>query len=174
MERGQFQEVIFIPCGDAPHKQLRASFDHRLTMLKIAILGEPNFHFSTCEGDWALAGKKSYTIDTYRWLNQRIGGQDCWWLIGSDLIHQIKDWHDFDSIKREMKFCVVPRGGMYAENDLDIELLAIGVKGKDVYTPRLEISSTYVRERVGKGKSIRALVPDLVAKYISDHNLYGS
>lgn len=171
MERGNFHEVIFVPCGDAPHKQLRASFYHRLAMLKLAIAGEPHFHFTSCEGEWAQKGKKSFTIDTYRWLNQNIAGRDCWWLIGSELIPQIKDWHDFPSIQREMKFCVVPRAG-YSDTDLDIELKMMGITGKDVYTPLLEISSTYVRERVGKNRSIRGLVPEPVSLYIFEHNLY--
>ena len=38
--------------------------------------------------------------------------------------------------------------------------------------PFLEISSTLLRERVRKGRSIRFLTPDPVIEYINKHRMY--
>jgi nicotinate-nucleotide adenylyltransferase len=40
--------------------------------------------------------------------------------------------------------------------------------------PRLDISSSLVRERAAAGRPIRYLVPDKVANYIGAKSLYGS
>jgi nicotinate-nucleotide adenylyltransferase len=40
--------------------------------------------------------------------------------------------------------------------------------------PGIEISSTLLRERAGKGEPTRYLVPDAVRRYIDQHRLYGA
>ena len=38
--------------------------------------------------------------------------------------------------------------------------------------PRIRLSASEIRERAAAGRSVRYLVPDAVAAYISDHSLY--
>jgi nicotinate-nucleotide adenylyltransferase len=38
--------------------------------------------------------------------------------------------------------------------------------------PRIDVSSTAIRDRAAAGESIRYLVPPPVAAYITDHALY--
>ena len=40
--------------------------------------------------------------------------------------------------------------------------------------PRIDISSTAIRDRAASGESIRYLVPPAVAAYITDHDLYAT
>lgn len=40
--------------------------------------------------------------------------------------------------------------------------------------PALAISSSYLRERVAKGQSLRYLTPDSVTGYLHKHQLYGA
>jgi nicotinate-nucleotide adenylyltransferase len=40
--------------------------------------------------------------------------------------------------------------------------------------PRIDISSSMVRDRAARGLPIRYLVPDKVAEYIDAHSLYGA
>jgi nicotinate-nucleotide adenylyltransferase len=47
-----------------------------------------------------------------------------------------------------------------------------GVADRVVEVPRIDISSTAVRQRVRLGRSIRFWVPDPVAEYITAHGLY--
>ncbi len=53
-----------------------------------------------------------------------------------------------------------------------------GIRGDDRAVffdmPRIDVSSTLVRERAAAGKPIRYLVPDKVANYIGAQSLYAS
>lgn len=176
MEEGGYHEAIFIPCGDAPHKNNLISFDHRLEMVKLSVEGEAGFDFTVIEGEWAKNGKKSFTIDTYRFFRDNLAGKDVTWLIGGDNVSQVTLWHDFPAIRQEMKFAVVPReindnnGLTLAES---IHLFDhFGIKYKALNLPLFPISSTMVRDRVKRGRSIRWLVPDVVNDYIKKNGLY--
>ncbi len=172
LERGGFSEVIFIPTGYDGYKGGGMPFTHRLAMLKLAINGHAKFDFSQWEGEQsAKTGKMTYTIDTYRYMRDNIAGNDVWWLIGSDNLSKISKWKNFPAIKTEMKFVVLPRPG-FAITQIDAEMQTLGMIGKTVTSPLLEISSTYVRERIQQGKSIRYLVPDPVVAYIDTNGLY--
>jgi nicotinate-nucleotide adenylyltransferase len=172
MEDGAFKEVIFIPCGDAPHKKGLIPFEHRWNMLKLAIKGEAGFDKSQIEGDWAQAGKKSYTIETYRYLRDHLAGNDVRWLIGADNVQHVRDWYDFPAIQTTMKFAVIPRDG---ETDVFWAadyLKGYGVTVSAINTPLIPISSTMVRTRIKQKKSVRYLVPESVDDYIKKHGLY--
>ena len=41
-----------------------------------------------------------------------------------------------------------------------------------VQAPMMDISSSYIRECIKKGKSIKYIVPDAVVKYIDEMNFY--
>jgi nicotinate-nucleotide adenylyltransferase len=71
MERGGFSEVIFIPTGYDGYKKGGMPFAHRLEMLKLAIDGHDNFHFSDWEGQQAKQlGRMIYTIETFRYMQE--------------------------------------------------------------------------------------------------------
>ena len=42
----------------------------------------------------------------------------------------------------------------------------------NVYVPSLDISSTYIRDQLNLGKSVRYLIPENVEAYIKEKGLY--
>jgi nicotinate-nucleotide adenylyltransferase len=158
--------VLLLPCAQSPHKQglthLTTSH-HRLSMLEIAIRGDPFFAISTLE---LLRPPPSYSFDTVQKLRQE-GWSEVGWLVGGDQAANLPNWHRAAELSRQVKWVVAGRHGNSLQNE--------SLRGWDlieVETPLVQISSTDIRRRVAAGKSIRNLVPEAVERYIAEHGLY--
>ncbi len=164
--------VIFVPCGDPPHKQGQevTAAEHRYTMCALATVANPQFELSRVEVDRA---GPSYTIDTLRWFREQLGPEpELYFITGADAILEIPAWREADAILREAQCMAVTRPGhdlAGLEDALGPERAA-AVEVLDV--PTLDISSTEIRERVRQGLPIRYLTPNPVAQYVAKASLY--
>ena len=180
--------VIFIPAADPPHKPLAGdiSFEHRSTMVHMAIDGRPDFEMSTIEAE---RDGKSYSIDTIRISRERFAGDDLFFIIGSDSFLEIGSWHRYDEIFSLCNLIVVERPGCQIINPP--EVLPDAVKGAFTFDGKigslthqsgtsvffvtgspLDLSSTEIRRLAAAGADITRYVPPEVAAYISQQRIY--
>lgn len=153
--------VLFIPCYLPPHKkpQRLASARDRLSMVRLAVKGNPSFMVSTME---IKRKGKSYSVDTLEKLHRLYRGKaKFFFIIGSDSISGLKTWKSIDKL---MKLCEI-----VAVTRLGYRLRYPGVRMIEI--PTLSISSTDIRRLVKQGKSIRYLVPEAVRRYIVSNML---
>lgn len=152
----------------SPHNPLKEksslanSFD-RLEMVNLAVEHAENLHVSQVE--FSLP-QPSYTIDTLTHLQENYPHNLFSLLMGSDNLYSFHKWKNADIILRDYQIVVYPRPG-----HLDHELL----KHPSVHmtdTPLMELSSTFIRESVRQGRSIRFFVPDAVMEFIDKKGLY--
>ena len=68
-EAEAFDKVIFMPANKPPHKKNISDVRDRLSMLNLAIEGNPNFEISDLE---IKRGGISYTIDTLRSIEKSV------------------------------------------------------------------------------------------------------
>jgi nicotinate-nucleotide adenylyltransferase len=159
--------ILFVPANVPPHKRsgrLIAPPESRLEMLRLAIAGNPAFEISTHEIDREGV---SYTVDTLRHFEAVRPTARFTLLIGGDNAGDFATWRDPEQIVRLASVAVWARPG----SQLPAELLP-GVGYHRIDSPLLEISSTDIRSRAAAGRSIRYMVPDAVADYITRHELY--
>jgi nicotinate-nucleotide adenylyltransferase len=162
--------VLFVPSSSPPHKYERpeASAAHRLEMVKLAIAGSDRFATSDIE---VVKGGVSYTVDTVRHIRDVYGeGVQLWLLMGMDAYLDIPTWKEPETIAAECSFGVATRPGY--SKDLDPRLPKAKTRFVDITL--VEISSTDIRRRLSRGKSIKHLVPDGVERYIRQHGPYPS
>jgi nicotinate-nucleotide adenylyltransferase len=155
-------EVRLVPTGLQPLKsgQHRAPAEHRARMTELAAAGSPALVVDRCE---LLRSGPSYTVDTLRDLHRRFPGAQVSLLLGSDAAALLPQWREPAAVRELCEIVVFSRG-----TDEPSAISADRV----VPVPRIDISSTAVRDRIRSGRSVRYWVPDAVAQYIETHGLY--
>ena len=168
-EAENFDQIVFVPAYQPPHKNGNkvSPVDQRLKMLKIAIKENPNFILSDLE---IQRKGLSYSIDTiidYKEQNN-INSNELFYLMGSDSLKQFKKWKNTKKIIDECKVIVAIRPG-FRPSDIPNWILA---KIQFASIPRIEISSTTIRNRWADDKTIRYMVTESVWQYINKNKLY--
>ena len=160
----KLSKVIFVPAFIPPHKKRSnpTSANDRYKMVQMAIRNNAKFEASTIE---IKRRGKSYSVDTLRKLRKKFGSKaSLFFIIGSDMVKDLKSWKELDSINKIVKFIAVKRSG-YPVVNLPKNIDRVNV-------PQVDVSSTQIRRLIKNGHSINFLVPDVVRKYISDKYLY--
>jgi|TARA_Y100000758_G_scaffold297325_1_gene257122 nicotinate-nucleotide adenylyltransferase len=168
-EAEHFDKIVFVPAHIPPHKMERkiSSVSLRLDMLKMATMDNPNFEISDIE---LKRGGISYSLETIQTYKEQtgLGGEDLYYLIGSDSLKQFQAWQNPKAILEECQLIVAIRPG-FRPSDIPNWILA---KVQFANIPRIEISSTQIRARWVKDKTIRYMVTQPVWTFINKHNLY--
>ena len=164
-ERFKLDKVIFIPSHQPPHKNIApkelASAQDRYKMVKLAIAGNEHFEVSDVE---TKRDGKSYTVDTLRHFRKIYPPKaKFFFIIGGDSLGTLSQWKNIEEILQLATFIVVNRPG-YS----DIK----NIKHLTVTKPGIDISSSYLRQRINSGKSVRYLVPEAIYHYIIKYGLY--
>lgn len=154
-------EIRFVPAGEQPFKRSRlvAPPDHRLAMLHRAVAGVPGFLVDPQE---CRRPGPSYTVDTLRALRAAQPDASLSLLVGSDAAQDFLQWREAAVIQELARVVVLSRPGAVPPPGV----------GQVLTVPAIDISATAIRERLRAGESIRFLVPDAVARYITEHRLY--
>ncbi|WP_101772623.1 nicotinate-nucleotide adenylyltransferase [Peptostreptococcus faecalis] len=173
-DKYSLDKVVFVPTGDPPHKKNLLDKMHRYNMAVLSTFKNDDFFVSDYE--ICQTEKETFTVDTLKYFTEQYPNEEMYFITGSDAINQIETWKDFEENFKLAKFIAAIRPGInLLETQENIENFRdiYGAYIDMVYVPSLEISSTYIRNRKKRDRSIKYLVPSRVEEYISKHNLYG-
>lgn len=182
-------EVRFVPCGVPPHRSAKpaASARQRLEMVRLAVEDNPGLGVSDAE---VARPGNSYSIDTVRHFLGTLAPADSLYLIlGLDAFLLIDGWKDWRELLRLTHVVVTSRPGF--GHALSYEEIPVVVReafcyaparfgfrneyGKEIRFERLTdlfVSASAIRDLLGKGMSIRYLVPSAVRRYVEEQRLY--
>jgi len=167
-------EILFIPAARPPHKfgKLVTDEHHRLAMTILAT--QSNKFFRVSDMELRRTGL-SYTLDTMNELHAAFGtATELFFIIGADSLADLSKWHAARELVAKSHFIATTRQGV----DVNFSVVEkfFGASANEhihrVTTPGLEISSTDIREKIRRGRSIKYLVPELVEDYILREGLY--
>lgn len=168
--------VVLLPSGIPPHKTAGtfASAADRLAMSALAVQSEEGLAVS----DYEIAGGARFTADTLDGI-RRLCGSGCSlsFILGADSLLDLRRWYRPDRLLALADIVAVYRPG-YEIGALraEVEYLRanFGARIALIVNEGVDISSSDIRERAGRGLPLSGLVPDAVAAYIREKGLYGN
>jgi nicotinate-nucleotide adenylyltransferase len=168
----ELDRVMLIPASIPPHKPVEHEPGplHRLELCRLAIEGDDRFEVSALELD---RDGTSYTVDTLQVLSKQVPNRELFLIVGGDIAAGLPEWREPERVLELATLAVAGRRGT-ARSAVNSALGSLhgGERARFFAMPRIGVSSTMIRRRVGAGQPIRYLVPDRVAEYIGQHHLY--
>ena len=134
----------------------------RLSMLHIAVTGATKIDI--CDIELTMP-KPSYTINTLELLRERYPDYKFKLIIGSDNWRIFDQWRDAQRILDEFGVIVYLRPGYPVE-----QRHIVGLEVVDA--PMMNVSSTFIRDAIARGRNMNYFLPAGVYKYIIDNKLY--
>lgn len=134
----------------------------RLRMLDIALKDADGIKVSDIE---LSMPRPSYTINTLRYLAKRYPRHSFRLVIGADNWRIFSQWKDSQEIIDDFGVVVYPRPGYPVGTIYDA-----GVEV--VQAPMADISSSFIRGAIARGKDMTYFLPPGVFDYIKTNNLY--
>ena len=160
--------VAFVPSAVPPHRSEppRAAAD-RLAMARLAT--SSHSRFEAWDAELRRPGP-SYTVETVAALLSERPSDSFVLVVGADTWPEMTTWREPQRLLSLVEVAVVDRPG-YTGPDPGVPFPgALGVTR--VLGPSLAISATTIRDLARRGRSVRYLVPDVVADYILSRRLY--
>ena len=134
----------------------------RLKMLSIAT--KDAVGVEVCDIELSMP-RPSYTINTLDYLRRRYPNRRFKLIIGSDNWRVFEKWKDFRRILDEYGVIVYPRPG-YPVKDVYEDGVTF------IEAPQFNLSSTFVRAAIARGKDMTFFLPPGVFEYIKENRLY--
>ena len=159
-------EIWFVVSPHNPFKSKTelADFNHRIDMVKTAFA---DMHLPVTVSDIEnTLPQPSYTVNTLETLDALYPDKTWSLLIGSDNLNGFDRWKDSRKIIEKYRLMVYPRPG-YDNAELYGQYRATKLDA-----PIIDLSSTFIRENIARGRNLRAFLPKGVFEHINRFKLY--
>ncbi len=168
--------ILLIPAAVPPHKALAEGSPPAEDRLAMAALAAEELPGAEADGMELLREGKSYTSDTLRLLSERYPGQELVFLLGTDMLVSLPEWHEPETV------CALATIAVFArETGREREIAAAAERLRRDYGARVRVipgeavtvSSTEIRAALPtRGGADQ--VPGRVYAYIIRKRLYGA
>jgi len=166
VEFTDIKQIWFVVSPQNPLKEkkgLLADY-HRMALVNEAI-GDDR-RFLACDIELKLP-KPSYTIDTLTYLREKYPDNEFVIVMGADGLSSFHKWKNYHELMKTTSRYVYPRPGSDTKEIQNIENCFF------IDAPLIEISSTFIRNGISKGKNMHYFLNDKVFKYIEEMHFYG-
>ena len=157
--------LLLCPAFQAPLRDRPPLFTatQRLEMASLMA----NEHPRTTVFDYEIKHKKtSYTWNTIQEVKKLYPQSKIYLLIGFDQFLQLPKWRFIRELSKEVHFAVFARGQPRQVPPQSFDLSFTLMNNSLIST-----SSTSIRKKIQKRKSIKGLVPDTIHSYLQDNHL---
>ncbi len=162
---GDIDQLWFVVSPQSPFKKkqsLLGEYD-RLFLVQTAI--EDNIKLRASNIEFSLP-KPSYTIDTLTHIKEKFPSNDFVLIMGSDNLVNFHKWKNYELILKDHEIYVYNRPDEMNSELFDHDNVTL------FSAPMLNISSSYIRNCIKEGSSIKYIVPDKVIDQIEKSAFY--
>ena len=166
----EFSKIIVIPCGIREDKKYEVSCLNRLEILKLSI----NDYFTKKEKKKIevddIEIKNGKFIPTYFLIKEfQKKYENIWFLCGSDVLHYLHKFQEFEKLKKEVNFIIVKR------NNYSIKGFENNLPKNYIYYDNWDSCETLISSsqfRQFKHNDHNYFLTKSVIEYIKKFNLY--
>lgn len=155
--------VANVPWQKAGSRRISPAAD-RMAMVEAAVGGVAGIEASAIEIE---RGGHSFTADTLATLHDEDPEAELFVVLGADAAAGLPTWERVEEVRRLAELVIVERPGAPAP------VAPRGWRWTHVEVPRLEVSSTELRDRVRDGRPLDYLLTPAVISCIRGRRLYG-
>ncbi len=165
-EHSDLDQIWMVVTPHNPHKQKSSLLDdyHRLHMVHLATEDYPKIQPSDIE---FKLPQPNYTVNTLAHLQEKFPKHEFSLIMGEDNLNSLHKWKNYEVILQNHDIFVYPR---FNFGEIDKQF-ANHAKIHRVDAPVIELSSTFIRESIKKGKNVVPMLPNKVWEYM-EHNMF--
>jgi nicotinate-nucleotide adenylyltransferase len=170
VEFTDMNQIWFIISPQNPLKKrstLLADY-HRLELVERAV--SDDLSFRAVDIEFHLP-KPSYTIDTLTYLSEKHPKHNFILIMGEDNLLTLPKWKNYKKLLSRYPIYVYPREGTPPLSP-DISEALNEARITMVSAPRIEISSSFIRQSIKEGKDMGYFLPKPVWEYVDEMNFY--
>jgi len=161
--------LVVSPHNPLKNKETLLADHHRLYMTQQAIGDNNKISASDIEFKLPIP---SYTIDTLTYLKEKYPKNEFVLVMGEDNLYTLHKWKNAEELVNKYQIYVYPRPGAVQPDSLVLEKILSGARIVRVEAPLMEISCTFIRDGIKKGKDLSYFVAPAVWKYIKEMHFY--
>src|SRR5210317_868306 len=165
VEHAGLKEVWFVVSPQNPLKEkktLLADY-HRLAMVNIAV--EEDARLRSCNIEFKMP-QPSYTIDTLTYLSEKYPETRFVLIGGTDILPSFHKWKNYQQLLSQYELYIYNRPNYDAGEYQGHSRIHF------FDAPLIEISSSFIRDSIKKGKDIRYMLPPRVYDYLKEMHFY--
>ncbi len=164
-------QVWFVvsPHNPLKKKETLLADHHRLHMVLTAIGDNDRMRASDIEFKLPVP---SYTIDTLTYLGEKYPGNEFCLIMGEDNLITLHKWKNASEIVKNYPIYVYPRAGFVKPSSILLDKIISEADIKTVNAPLMEISGSFIRDSIRKGKNMSYFLSPGVWKYIEEMHFY--
>ncbi len=164
VEHSALDRVMFVVSPQSPFKKKASLLNEydRLELIRAATEDDDRLEHTDIE--FKLA-QPNYTIHTLLHLEERYPNREFGLMMGSDTVNSLPKWKNYEEIIANYSLYVYPRPDNPVKGPEEADI-------KHFDAPLMRISSSFIRDNLQSGKSVRYLVPEPVLERIEKWGFY--
>lgn len=164
-------EIWFVVSPQNPLKKKESLLDNyqRLYMVNLAIGDNEKMKASDIEFRLPVP---SYTIDTLTYLQEKYPNHNFSLVMGEDNLYTLHKWKNAEKLVTKYDLYVYPRPGSRKSNSPLLDNILSKATINHVRAPLMDISGSFIRDGIRKGKNMSYYLPAPVWKYIEEMHFY--